>query len=246
MVCYKQDFLDILPLFSYQNSQYMIKSLLFRKQAKVDKTENSAMITWGPSHIIGGEFSDEICNILQNQLQNRKSPCGIYCPEGEWKSYITHTFFGNLEERQINLYQHDGLTDANCQTENPHIIQTTKEWFQCDLSSIVKNEIYSYTSVDDFIQNGFGLALVIDGQVCGYCLSEYSIDNECAITIWVDEEHRGRGYAKMMTRLFLQYNRHKNWNIFWACESDNIPSNNLAQSAGFVLSSSLKYYEWRR
>jgi len=246
MIQYKKDATDVLSLFSYQISQYMIKSLLYRKKAKIERTENSALITWGPSLIIGGEFSGEMCKILEAKLQNQLNPCWIYMPDGEWKSYIESTFSGNIKEKQVNLYRHNRLADASYKTENPLIVRATREWFQSDLSTLIKNEIYSYVSVDDFLQNGFGLVLVIDDTVCGYCLSEYSIDNECAISIWVDEKHRKQGYAKMMTRLFLHYNKDKNWNVYWGCESDNMPSNKLAQITGFELISSLKYYEWKR
>lgn len=57
-------------------------------------------------------------------------------------------------------------------------------------TQLITNELYSYINVEDFFQNGFGLALVIDNTVYGYCLSEYSIDNECGINIWVDEKYR--------------------------------------------------------
>jgi len=242
---YNKDASDILALFSYQISQYMIKSLLFRKQAKIDIAENSAMITWGPSLIIGGEFSDAIGEVLKAKLRNQKNPCYIYSPEGEWKSYVKNMFVGYLEEKQINLYQYNGLIESEYKNENPYIVQTTKEWFQGNSSNLIKTEIYSYLSVEDFLENGFGLALIIDGKVCGYCLSEYSIDNECAISIWVDEKYRGLGYAKMMTKLFLQHSRHKNWNVFWGCGSDNTASNKLAQATGFALTSCLKYFEWK-
>ncbi|MCL2254253.1 MAG: GNAT family N-acetyltransferase [Lachnospiraceae bacterium] len=245
MIQYIKNTTDLLPLFSYQISQYMIKSLLFRKQGKVDKTENSAMITWGPSLLLGGVFSDEIGMILKEQLQNQKNTRFIYAPDGEWKSYVENITFGKLENKQIHLYKHNNLVESNCLTENLFIFEITKDWLQSDQSNLIKNEIYSYLSVDDFLQNGYGLTLVIDGKVCGYCLSEYSIDNECAINIWVDEHYRRLGYAKMMTQIFLHHGKSKGRQIYWGCTSDNIPSNKLAQATGFTLSSRLKYYEWQ-
>ena len=246
MIQYAKDSTDILPLFSYQISQYMIKSLLFRKKGKLDRADNSAMITWGPSLIIGGEFSDTISEALKSKLQNNRGPYWIYSPEGEWKSFVEATFAGHLEEKQVNLYKYDESNVTNYQPENSYIVQVTGEWLQSGLSSTIKNEIYSYTSIDDFLQNGFGLALVINNKLCGYCLSEYGIDNECAISIWVDEEYRRLGYAKKMTQLFMHHGMNKNWSVFWGCEADNIPSNKLAKLTGFTFSSSLKYYEWTK
>jgi RimJ/RimL family protein N-acetyltransferase len=77
-------------------------------------------------------------------------------------------------------------------------------------------------------------------------LSEYSIDNECGINIWVDEKYRGLGYAKMMTKLFLKYCKNNNWKAFWGCVSDNIPSNKTALSCGFTLQSTQNYFQWKK
>jgi RimJ/RimL family protein N-acetyltransferase len=247
MILYDNATDDILSLFSYFGAQYMIKSLLFRKQAKIIVAENSAMIIWGPSFIIGGEFSQSMSETLNEALHNSKTTHYINSPEGEWKSYITSTFSGNLVSKYINLYQADGIHEMDCQTNPQYITPITRTWFELALpnSQHIKDELYSYTSEEDFFQNGFGLALVIDGIVCGYCLSEYSIDNECAITIWVDPKYRGLGYAKTMTNQFLMHNNN-NWNIFWACNSDNIPSNRVALSSGFVLHSKQSYFEWKK
>ncbi|MCL2285646.1 MAG: GNAT family N-acetyltransferase [Firmicutes bacterium] len=247
MVKYDGKTADTLSLFSYLNSQYMIKSLLFRKQVKVEQLDNSAILTWGPSLMIGGEFSDAICELLKTKLQNAKHPCYIYAPAGEWDAYIQETFRGNLTEMQINLYEYNGQCLETHPAGTQNIIPITNEWFQqnADNSQLIKNEIYSYLSVEDFLQNGYGLALVIDGNICGYCLSEYSIDNECAITIWIDEKYRGIGYAKVMTKLFLQYSSGKDWKVYWGCDFDNVPSNKTVKSAGFVLHSTQKYYKWQ-
>jgi len=246
MIQYEKDANDILSLFSYQSSQYFMKSLLFRKQAEIDMIDDSAIITWGPSLIIGGKFSDVISETLKTKLRNSENSRYIYYPEGEWKSYVENTFSDNLTERQINLYQHNQLIEINCQAELQGIVQITDEWFQRDLpnAQLIKDELYSYLTIEDFLQNGFGLALVIDDKVCGYCLSEYSIDNECAINIWIDEKYRGLGYAKTMTNLFLKHSKNKNWNVFWGCSSENIPSNKTAQSTGFALHSKQNYFEW--
>ena len=244
MIKYLRSTNDILPLFSYLGSQYMIKSLLFRKKGQIDVVENCAMITWGPSLIIGGEFTEMMCETLKIILQNSSGNHYIYCPSGKWESFIRDT--KSISEKQINLYHHSEKCTINNQTE--HIFQITESWLQLGLhnAQLVKDEMYSYNTTEDFIKNGFGLALVIDGLVCGYCLSEYSIDNECAINIWVDEKFRKLGYAKAMTALFLQHGKSKNWNVFWACDSDNLPSNRVAKSSGFSIHSKQNYFEWKK
>ena len=224
----------------------MVKSLLFRKKGQVDVVENCAMITWGPSLLIGGEFTEMMFETLKIKLQNSSRNHFIYCPSGEWESFIQDTFPKNISKKQINLYHHNEQCKMNGQTE--HIYQITDSWLKLGLpnAQLVKDEMYSYNTTEDFLKNGFGLVLIINDLVCGYCLSEYSIDSECAINIWVDEKFRKLGYAKAMTTLFLQYSKGKNWNVFWACDSDNLPSNKVAQLSGFSMHSKQNYFEWRK
>lgn len=248
MIQYENSARDFLPLYSYLNSQNLVKSLLFRKQGKLIVAEDSAIIIWGPCFMIGGEFSESIGENLKTSLQNSETTCYIYSPEGEWKSYIDHTFSGNVMTKYVNLYQANTINEMDCQTNLQYIVPITDTWLERGLpnSQLIKDELYSYLTMDDFFQNGFGLALVINDAVCGYCLSEYSIDNECGIHIWVDEKYRGLGYAKVMTRQFLRHSKSNNWKVFWGCDSDNIPSNKVALSSGFVFHSRQSYFEWEK
>lgn len=47
-----------------------------------------------------------------------------------------------------------------------------------------------------------------------------------------------------MTNLFLAHCHKKKWKAFWACNSDNVPSNKVDISFGFALSSTLHYFDW--
>lgn len=248
MIQYENIAGDILSLYSYFNSQLLIKSILYRKQAELVVAENSAMIIWGPSLMIGGEFSQVISGNLYTLLENSETPRYIYSPEGEWKSYIKNTFADNVKSKQLNLYQFNTLSEIDTQINSEYIVPITAELLECGLHNLelVNNELYSYLAVQDFFQNGFGVALIIDDTVYGYCLSEYSIDNECGIHIWVDTKYRGLGYAKTMTNLFLRHSQNNNWKVLWVCVSDNVPSNKVALSSGFTLHSKQNYFEWEK
>ena len=205
---------------------------------------SSAMLIWGPGYMIGGEFSDAIAEMLSAKLKISHKSCQIFVPDGEWKSYIENTFRERLAEKRINLYRHNKRARSNGHEKSQYIVQITDEWFKLDLPNTqqIKNELYSYFSVEDFLHSGFGLALVSDDEVCGFCIRTYSIDNECSMNVWVAEKHRGLGYAKMLTNRFLAHEANKNWNIFWSCSPDNIASNKTARSCGFVLHSNINFY----
>ncbi|MBR5786356.1 MAG: GNAT family N-acetyltransferase [Clostridia bacterium] len=74
-------------------------------------------------------------------------------------------------------------------------------------------------------------------------ISEYSINNSHGINIWIDERYRGLGYAKKMVNAFLLQCQEKNQNAYWVCNADNIRSNKVAVSSGFVLKSTMHYFE---
>ena len=248
MIKYDHVTKDTLALYTYFNYQNLIKSLLFRKQSYTHSivSDNSGMILWGPCIFIGGEFSQSISESLISSLQSSNTPRYIYFPDGEWHSFIKHSYPNQLTDKQLNLYLTDSIRDLNFQTKSPYIIPITKTLLERNLSNtkLITNELYSYLNIEDFFQNGLGLALVINDTVYGYCLSEYSIDNGCGINIWVDEKYRGLGYAKMMTNLFLVHCHKNKWKAFWGCNSDNVPSNKVALSSGLVLNSTLHYFEW--
>lgn len=237
---------EILSLYTYFNYQNLLKSLLLRKQGHITVAENSSMILWGPNIFIGGKFSHTISKNLQTLLENTETQRYINLPEGEWDSYINYLYTNKIRSKQINLYQTHNISEMHFQTNTQYITPITKTLLERNLSNthMITNELYSYINVEDFFQNGFGLALVIDNTVYGYCLSEYSIDNECGINIWVDEKYRELGYAKTMTNLFLAYCHKSKWKAFWACNSDNTPSNKVALSSGLILHSTQHYYEW--
>ena len=249
MIKYENSSKDILSLYTYYNYQNLIKSLLYQKQdyAHLIVSENSSMILWGPCIFIGGEFSKSISESLVTSLQNSGTRY-IYFPDGEWDSFIKHSYPNQLRDKQLNLYQTNNIGDLNFQANSQYIIPISKSLLERNLSNtqLITNELYSYLNMEDFFQSGFGLALVINDTVYGYCLSEYSIDNGCGINIWVDEKYRGLGYAKMMTKLFLMHCHKCKWKVFWGCNSDNVPSNKIALSSGFSLQSTLHYFEWEK
>ena len=118
----------------------------------------------GSKFMIGGEFSKSISENLKTLLQNSETTRYIYSPEGEWKSYIEHTFSDNLMNKQINQYQANTISEMDCQTNLQYIFPITDIWFERGLpnSQLIKYKLYSYLTMEDFFQNGFGLALVID------------------------------------------------------------------------------------
>jgi RimJ/RimL family protein N-acetyltransferase len=100
-------------------------------------------------------------------------------------------------------------------------------------------------SVDDFLQRSFGVCLVHDEAVVGFCLSEYNTDGRCEVGVWTAEAQRQRGLGKLMTLALVEQALQRGYTeVGWHCWADNLPSAALARSAGFVLSHDYPVYAY--
>jgi RimJ/RimL family protein N-acetyltransferase len=97
--------------------------------------------------------------------------------------------------------------------------------------------------MEDFFQNGIGVALIVNNEIVGFCLSEYSLEDSLGANIWIDDKFQGFGYAKKLTNAFLLCCQRNDKNVYWVCDNDNVRSNKVAQSTKFVFDTSDHYFE---
>ena len=238
--------MDISSLYSFYIYQNLTQSLLSKNMGKVVSLpeNNGAVLLWGPSVFLGGDFSKENGEKVLSLLADSGSHRYLYYPDDTWRSFIQHAFGDKLKDMYLKVYQND-QTRIIENKEIEYIVPVTRDFIAKNLpnTELITDELYSYTDMEDYYQNGFGLALVIDGNVVGFCLSEYSINDSHGINIWIDEQYRGLGYSKKMTNAFLLHCQEKNQNAYWVCNADNVLSNRVANSSGFVLKSEMHYFE---
>jgi GNAT superfamily N-acetyltransferase len=91
-------------------------------------------------------------------------------------------------------------------------------------------------SVEDFLQRSFGVCLLKNETIVGFCLSEYNFVGRCEVGVWTAESHRRRGLGKLMSLALVEQALQRGYTeVGWHCWADNLPSAALALSAGFVL-----------
>ena len=102
---------------------------------------------------------------------------------------------------------------------------------------IVLDEMCSErTSIEDFLAKSFGLVLVYENQVAGFCMSEYNTGSRCEIGIATFEPYQRRGLATRMTRAFMAHSQALGiTQIGWHCWGSNLPSVATALKAGLQL-----------
>lgn len=91
-------------------------------------------------------------------------------------------------------------------------------------------------SVTDFLARSFGLALLCENAVAGWCLSEYNLGRRCEVGIAVDEPFRRRGLATLLGHAFARQALAAGvTEIGWHCRRDNVASCATARGLGFSL-----------
>jgi len=92
------------------------------------------------------------------------------------------------------------------------------------------------TSVEDFLENSFGLCPVYENELAGWCLSEYNTGERCEIGIATLEPFQRRGVAASLTRAFLAEARRRGYGrVGWDCWERNTASAASAKRAGLLL-----------
>lgn len=239
----KENDLYLYEYFIYPN---LIQSLLQRKQGKVTELVNNdaIMLSWGLSIFVGGKFSNQNGEQLITYLKELSSPRYLYVPDNTWCSFLKSKLSDRLIDRQINSYIFDIRKDIDY-IEDEHMVEITPNFMMKNYknSNLIIDELYSYTNMKDFFKTGVGVALVINDEVVGFCLSEYSLKDSLGANIWIDDKFQDLGYAKKLTNAFLLRCQRKDQNVYWVCDNDNIRSNKVAKSTGFVFETSDHYFE---
>ena len=238
---------DLASLFDYYIYSNLIQTLFVKKQGTIRALpKQGAALLWGPSVFVGGAFTHENGSALLDVLKGYPRAIWLYVPDDEWRAFVKGVFSSRLKDRYLHVYRFEPEAFSPVGEESPCVWPVTPEMLQKQLpqTQLIQDELYSYTDLDDFAQNGFGVALVADGAVRGFCLSEYSLPDSQGVNIWIEEEYRGLGYARQMVNAFLARCSQNHQTAYWVCDAENERSNRIAAAAGFVLHNTMHYFEF--
>ena len=88
-------------------------------------------------------------------------------------------------------------------------------------------------TVEDFLSKRFGVCLVHDDEIVGWCVSEFNSGRRCEIGIATDARYRRRGLATLLTAAFIERGQMRGIRrIGWHCWAGNHPSGATARRAG--------------
>jgi RimJ/RimL family protein N-acetyltransferase len=102
----------------------------------------------------------------------------------------------------------------------------------------------SWSSIEDFLSNGVGFALLDGEEIVATCISVFSSTEKVEMDVHTDEKFRRRGLADLICSAFIenciQSGKIPNWECFW----ENEPSVNLAKKLGFVALNDYPVFYW--
>jgi GNAT superfamily N-acetyltransferase len=91
-------------------------------------------------------------------------------------------------------------------------------------------------SIDDFLAKSFGVCLLHENEIVGWCLSEYKCGRRCEIGIAVAAPPERLGLATLMARAFIDQALAQGvYDIGWICWAGNRSSVATAEKLGLAL-----------
>lgn len=110
-------------------------------------------------------------------------------------------------------------------------------------SPFLKDKIcYFWTTIDDFLQHGFGYIAVHNDDIASVCLSAFIADQTHAVDIETVEVYRRRNYGAMVAKAFVEECGRVGIHPYWDCSPDNAGSIRLAQGVGMSLDFNYRVY----
>lgn len=237
-----------LKLLAYTPLQYMLRAMAAGSapaQCYADREDSptACLILEGHSLFAGGDAqgpaAEEAMDFLAHTLLNpeRRRELGairIAFPDNAWKERLEAAFSDADVHAYPRMVLRHPAPERTPGLEEAGLLPITADTALLENFGMIREEVESTMgSFEKFLSMGFGVALVLDNRVCGFCTAEYTSPGECAIGIAVEKEYRQRGYAKRMTARFLKESAQRGLTPYWECWKNNAPSVRTAEGAGF-------------
>lgn len=148
-----------------------------------------------------------------------------------------------LDQHQCYMFQLDRtpLPDEDLQLPDGFTFRAVNQDLLSDktignLDELLEEMVSERASKTEFLEKSFGVVLLYEHQVAGWCLSEYNLNGRCEVGIAVDSKFRRQGFAAMMGRAFHQQ-AYENGirTVGWHCRGSNKASSATAKKLGYQL-----------
>ena len=233
---------EIFKLLNFTPLQYMLRSVetvpgYGMIYADDEDEPSTCVVRLGRKLFFGGNATPECLSylkakILTFEIYEIYGVFYLFYPNETWRDALTTLFPERCTLRERSLYSAES---AAAQTDIlSAITPVTSQLMKSDVKNkemIIKERMRGMNLF--FKNDGFGYALLIGGEIQGFCTSEYKSENELAVGIKIAEAYQRKDYAKAMADAFLEKAVGKGYKVYWESWKDDMLSINTAVSCGF-------------
>ena len=221
-----------------------------------DDSNPSAALTWyGHRYLLAGIPDNHTFNasvaqffaqeVIPHEIEHANHWMSLYYTSDRWGTTIENHLLPEWRltraTRQYYAYDASLHTDFDWHSQLPKdmtlqaVDAALIERTELQHIDILKDEMCSERpTVHDFLNRSFGVCLIYNDELAGWCLSEYNSAGRCEIGIETRPPYQRRGLATLMTRAFVDIAHAKGYNeIGWHCWASNNASGRTAIAAGF-------------
>jgi RimJ/RimL family protein N-acetyltransferase len=119
-------------------------------------------------------------------------------------------------------------------TVRPVDTELLKEGNLKHLDELKAEMVSECPTIEAFLESQFGACAVVEGEIAGWCLSEYSHGGRCEVGIETVDSFRQRGIGTILSGALVEQALARGIRqIGWDCYAGNLPSAATALKAGF-------------
>ncbi|MCR8844562.1 GNAT family N-acetyltransferase [Paenibacillus sp. SC116] len=147
---------------------------------------------------------------------------------------------------QLNVDKFRALNEHTPSLSNEYALTPlTKEIIEQEQNEELFEDFHDFwNSVDDFIAQGSGIAILKDGQAVSTCYTCFVNGSQHEINVITTEEEENQGFATMVSRAYIQHCLNNGIIPRWSTNETNKSSCKVAEKCGFEYVYKLKTYEF--
>jgi GNAT superfamily N-acetyltransferase len=250
------DFERAWPLFEAMDHHLAIRSILAgATPAPVyvdDPVEPKAAITWAQHRVfLAGDathaaFNGALSRLLTEHYVPQAVAAGrrglvLFCSPDGWERQIDLIFKGRSPVRGQRLYYalKTPTQDWRALIQEGFVLRQVDEALLAEthlknLDALTTEMCSERPSVKDFLDRSFGVCLLHDKEIVGWCLSEYNLAQRCEIGIATVRAYQRQGVATITASALIAHALTDGiTHIGWHCWADNVGSMAVAEKVGF-------------
>ena len=263
----KSEYAKIQPLFkelSFTLSDDAVIKGIRPGKIYVDNVTNpkTAFVWAKPSEfcLAGYPDNDQFNSSLQHLVDEKIMPellshnikfSVLYCSADAWDSKIKFIFKNQSAKKNYRWLHTFKELKVGWKAKIPSgfHIERIDEVFLKSKNLLNIKKVYDYiffnwNCIEDYIQKGFGFCLLYAHEIVSWCISGNNVGNKCKITIGTEEKYRNKGFASLISSIFLEHCHKDNLIPFWHCGTENLASIAVAEKMGFEKELLYPVYTW--